>query len=86
MAKTQATDAAPDQIEHFERSLSELEKLVGRMEEGELSLDESLRSFERGVALYRDCETALQQAQLRVSKLLDPESPEDAEPLDPDAP
>jgi exodeoxyribonuclease VII small subunit len=85
MAKPPASDNPPDQIERFEQSLNELEQLVGRMEDDELSLDESLRSFERGVALYRDCENALQQAQLRVSKLLDPESPEDAEPLDPDA-
>lgn len=84
MAKSTARETSGDQIQRFEQSLNELEQLVARMEEGELSLDESLRSFERGVALYRDCETALQQARLRVSKLLDPESPEDAEPLEPD--
>ncbi len=84
MAKSTVRETSGDQIQRFEQSLNELEQLVARMEEGELSLDESLRSFERGVALYRDCETALQQARLRVSKLLDPESPEDAEPLEPD--
>ncbi|GAB3034887.1 MULTISPECIES: exodeoxyribonuclease VII small subunit [Oleiagrimonas] len=86
MAKPPASETPPDQIERFEHSLNELEQLVGRMEDGELSLDESLQSFERGVALYRDCESALKQAQLRVSKLLDPEDPDSAEPLEPESP
>ncbi|MDA3914861.1 exodeoxyribonuclease VII small subunit [Oleiagrimonas sp.] len=85
MAKPASTPKTPDQIERFEHSLNELEQLVERMEDGELSLDESLKSFERGIGLYRDCEGALKQAQLRVSKLLDPESPDNAEPLEPDA-
>ena len=53
-----------------------------RMEGGELSLDESLKSFERGIGLYRHCQTALEQAELRVRLLLDPEAPETAEPFD----
>lgn len=72
-------------IAHFERSLDELETLVARMEGGELSLDDSLKSFERGIALYRDCQQALEQAELRVRLLLDPEAPDDAEPFESDA-
>lgn len=75
--------AAPEtsQIAQFEQSLDELEQLVVRMEQGELSLDDSLSSFERGIALYRNCQSALEQAELRVSQLLDPNLPETARPF-----
>ncbi|HEX7129397.1 MAG TPA: exodeoxyribonuclease VII small subunit [Rhodanobacteraceae bacterium] len=73
------TSAEPSSIAQFENSLDELEKLVAKMEGGELSLDESLRSFERGIALFRDCQNALEQAELRVKLLLDPEDPDSAE-------
>ena len=56
------------------------------MEQGDLSLDESLQSFERGIALYRNCQGALDQAKLRVNQLLDPAAPENAQPFDPDVP
>ena len=72
----------PDQIVDFEKSLDELEQLVARMEHGDLSLDDSLASFERGVALYRNCQSALEQAELRVKLLSDPQSPQDAEDFD----
>ena len=81
--------AKPDdanQIADFERSLDELEQLVAKMEEGEQSLDDSLKSFERGIALYRNCQTALEQAELRVKLLSDPQHPEDAEDFEPDTP
>jgi len=54
----------------FEKSLRELETIVERMEQGELSLDESLKQFERGVALTRACQSALQQAEQKVEILL----------------
>lgn len=54
----------------FEKSLAELERIVERMEQGELSLDESLKQFERGIALTRSCQTALQQAEHKVEILL----------------
>jgi len=76
----------PNQIADFEKSLDELEKLVARMEEGEQSLDESLQSFERGIALYRNCQTALEQAELRVKLLSDPQNPDAAEDFDVDTP
>ncbi|MET0227067.1 MAG: exodeoxyribonuclease VII small subunit [Dokdonella sp.] len=78
--------AETSQIAQFEKSLDELEQLVVRMEQGELSLDDSLQSFERGIALYRNCQSALEQAELRVSQLLDPAQPESAQPFDPDVP
>ena len=53
----------------FEAALTELEGLVQRMEGGELSLDDSLREFERGVQLTRICQDALKAAELRVKLL-----------------
>ncbi|MGN6313745.1 MAG: exodeoxyribonuclease VII small subunit [Rhodanobacteraceae bacterium] len=79
-----ATAAEPSSIAQFEQSLDELEQLVAKMEGGELSLDESLRSFERGIALFRNCQNALEQAELRVKLLLDPNDPDSAQPFDTD--
>lgn len=73
---------APNAVARFEQSLDELETLVQRMERGDLSLDESLAAYERGVGLYRSCQTALEQAELRVKLLSDPLDPDSAEPFD----
>jgi exodeoxyribonuclease VII small subunit len=54
----------------FERSLGELEQLVERLERGDLPLDEALGTFERGVALTRQCQSALRSAQQKVEILL----------------
>lgn len=54
----------------FEKSLAELEELVERMEDGELSLEESLAAFEQGVRLTQDCQKALTEAQQRVQVLM----------------
>ena len=70
----------------FERALDELEKLVERMEEGELSLEESLKLYERGIELSKACQKALDAAEKRIrilseqngkSELEDFESDED---------
>ena len=53
----------------FEAALEELEALVERMEAGELSLEDSLSAFERGVKLTRTCQTALKNAELKVKVL-----------------
>lgn len=73
-------DAQP--VAEFEHALGELEGIVARMEEGELSLDDSLGAFERGIALYRQCQQALDQAELKVRLLLDPNDPGSATPFD----
>lgn len=73
-------------VADFERSLEELESLVGRMEKGEMTLDESLQIFERGISLYRDCQRALEQAELQVRQLMDPNDSQSAVPFDPDTP
>ena len=55
----------------FETSLDKLEKLVEKMESGDLPLDESLRIFEEGVKLTRDCQQALAQAEQKVKLLME---------------
>ncbi|WP_457668612.1 exodeoxyribonuclease VII small subunit [Thiolapillus sp.] len=62
----------------FEEALSELEDLVDRLEQGDISLEESLKSFERGIALTRNCQQALVKAEQKVSILS--EKTLDAEP------
>jgi exodeoxyribonuclease VII small subunit len=54
----------------FERSLAELEEIVDRLERGDLSLDDSLKHFERGVQLTRLCQAALKQAEQKVEILV----------------
>ncbi|OOZ42915.1 exodeoxyribonuclease VII small subunit [Solemya elarraichensis gill symbiont] len=53
----------------FEEALNELEKLVETMESDELTLEESLKTFEKGVALTRQCETALREAEQKIEML-----------------
>ena len=50
----------------FEKALAELEQLVETMEKGELTLEDSLKQFERGVALTRACQKALAEAEQKV--------------------
>ena len=57
----------------FEQSLQELEQLVEALEQGDLSLDEALQQFARGVELSRSCQKVLEQAEQRVEKLLSPD-------------
>lgn len=54
----------------FEMALQELEALVSSMEDGELSLEESLQAFEKGIKLTRECQTALKNAEQKVQVLL----------------
>ena len=55
---------------NFETSLKELETLVEKMEQGDLSLEESLSHFERGVQLSRSCQQALKAAEQKVEILM----------------
>ena len=54
---------------NFEAALKELEDLVEQMEKGELSLEESLKAFERGIELTRTCQKALDEAEQRIEIL-----------------
>ena len=67
----------------FEGQLHELEEIVKRLEDGSTPLEESLQLFERGVRLSRDLQKSLQEATLRVTRLLEAEDRE--VPLEEDA-
>ncbi|MED6333483.1 MAG: exodeoxyribonuclease VII small subunit [Pseudomonadota bacterium] len=54
----------------FEQALQDLEELVTAMEEGELTLEESLKAFETGVKLTRECQSALKKAEQKVQVLM----------------
>jgi len=84
MAKTVPAPGKTLPTADFEHSLDELEQLVAKMEGGEMSLDESLASFERGIGLFRHCQQSLEQAELRVRLLLDPDAPDSAQPFEPE--
>jgi exodeoxyribonuclease VII small subunit len=64
--KPQGSAKSPD----FEKSLVELEALVAKLEQGDVPLEDALKTFERGVALTRQCQTALRSAQQKVEVLL----------------
>jgi len=68
----------------FESALAELEALVEKMEQGDLSLDDSLRQFERGVQLTRSCQQALKDAEQKVQVLLEKDGQITLEPFEDD--
>jgi exodeoxyribonuclease VII small subunit len=76
--KPQRDNKLPD----FEKSLTELEALVAKLEQGDVPLEEALKTFERGVALTRQCQTALRTAQQKVEVLLARNGDETVEAFD----
>lgn len=59
-----------EKTQTFEASLKELEKIVRRLEDGDLPLEESLKLFETGVKLSRECQERLNRAERRIEILL----------------
>ena len=57
--------------ENFEQSLKELEQIVTKMDNGELSLEDALKLFERGVVLSRECQHILKNAEQKVQLLIE---------------
>ncbi len=55
----------------FETALAELESLVGQLEQGELTLEDSLQRFERGIALVQSCQNTLREAEQKVEQLIE---------------
>ena len=78
---TEKTATQPD----FEKALQELESLVEKLESGNLSLDDSLDEFKRGVQLTRQCQQVLDKAQLTVDQLINIDDESSTESFDPDA-
>ncbi len=61
-----ANDQHPSTEQSFEESLKELEGLVKRFEEGQLTLDQAVEAFTRGTVLKKQCEVKLQQAKSKI--------------------
>lgn len=68
MAKRTASAKQP-QPETFEAALDELEQITGRMERGDVPLDESLRLYERGTFLIKHCQERLDSAEKQIEQL-----------------
>ena len=77
------TPEAPATVD-FESSINELEELVEKLENGELSLQDSLQHFERGVGRSRQCHRMLEEARHTVSLLSDPDDPSSKQPFEPE--
>tara|TARA_S200000501_G_scaffold41222_1_gene33572 strand:+ start:183 stop:401 length:219 start_codon:yes stop_codon:yes gene_type:complete len=56
---------------NFESSIKKLEQIVDKLEDGDISLEDSVKSFEEGVGLVKECQKQLSAAELKVKKLLD---------------
>ena len=76
---TAKTDAAD-----FEKALSELEGLVEKMEKGELSLEQAMADFQRGIELSRACQETLKAAEQKVQQLMGQGNEEKLVPFDTD--
>ncbi|MFQ5470425.1 MAG: exodeoxyribonuclease VII small subunit [Gammaproteobacteria bacterium] len=65
----------------FERAMQELESIVEQMEQGDISLDQSLQKFERGIELTRICQKALKDAEQKVQILTGKDGHYDSQPF-----
>ena len=68
----------------FEAALEELEGLVERMEEGQMSLEESLKTYERGIELSRACQKSLDAAEQRIQVLTENDGDAETRSFQPD--
>ncbi|QGT77872.1 exodeoxyribonuclease VII small subunit [Guyparkeria halophila] len=66
----------PSAITRYEQALAELEQIVARLETGEQSLEQSLKDYERGVELERQCQRVLDEAERRVAAINEPDADE----------
>lgn len=64
------TKTADDVTDNFEQQLEALEQIVTRMEQGELSLEDSIKEFEQGMNIANQCQKTLEAAELRVKVLI----------------
>ena len=75
---------AKSRIGDFEKSLKELETIVVRMEEGDQSLEASLKDFERGMVLAQSCRSSLDTAEQKVEALIEKNGALQTEPFEPE--
>ena len=66
---------------NFNKGLLQLEEIINKMESGELSLEDSLKYFEEGVKIHRQCHTALTDAEQRISVLTDTDNYNEEKPF-----
>lgn len=71
MPEAKKTTSKNEEPIDFEQSLRKLEEIVRKMEQGELTLENSLEAFEEGVRLTRNCQSALQKAEQKVNILVE---------------
>ena len=72
----------PEDTPSFEDALGQLEKLVDSMEQGDMSLDDSLKAFEEGIKLTRQCQKSLDEAEQKEKILLENTSDAELEPFE----
>ncbi|MBL7480244.1 exodeoxyribonuclease VII small subunit [Legionella bononiensis] len=68
---------------NFEQSVTELEEIVKQLEKGELSLEDSLKQFEKGIGLARRCQDVLNQAEQKIETLTASHSTSEAQSDEP---
>ncbi len=78
---SQSKSSVPD----FEDALAQLEKLVTRLEQGDMPLEESLKNFETGIKLTRTCQKSLSEAEQRVEQLIKEGDQFTLEPFEPES-
>ena len=66
----------------FNKGLAELEVIINKMESGELSLEDSIKYFEKGVKLHRRCHSALTNAEQRINILTEEDNYSEEKPLE----
>ena len=72
---------AKDKKINFELSLKELESIIEKLEDENINLEDSVKSFEKGINLVKECQQQLQNAELKIKKLLDDGSSSDTEKI-----
>ena len=72
---------AKDKKIDFELSLKELESIIEKLEDENINLEDSVKSFEKGINLVKECQQQLQKAELKIKKLLDDGSSSDIEKI-----
>jgi|TARA_E500000178_G_scaffold283173_1_gene283944 exodeoxyribonuclease VII small subunit len=71
--------AKSDKQSNFESSINKLELIVTKLEDENISLEDSVKSFEEGINLVKSCQEELKSAELKIQKLLDDGTSEDIE-------